>query len=60
MDYEKAYKELVDQVNSKRNTYQKNLIDNQYLMDIQDIVRFGEANAYQRVLNKIAELDKKQ
>lgn len=53
MDYEKAYKELVDWVNSQRNTYQKNL------MDIQDIVRFGEANAYQRVLNKIAELDKK-
>lgn len=59
MDYEKAYKELVDWVNSQRNTYQKNLMDNQYLTDIQDIVRFGEANAYQRVLNKITELDKK-
>ena len=52
MDYEKAYKELVDWVNFQRNTYEKNLLD------IPDFVRFGEANAYQRVLNKIAVLDK--
>lgn len=54
MDYEKAYKELVDWANFQRNSYEKNL------MDIEDLVRFGEAIAYQSVLNKIAELDKKQ